>query len=495
MKTFEQFACKDEEFKRPVELANEKTSMSSPFARDKDVILYSNCFRRLAHKTQVYLTGRTTPELNEHSRTRLTHTLEVVSISKAITKSLGLNVDLAEAIAFGHDVGHAPFGHAGENQLSSFLNGKIPLPRIIRERFITRKLQKAENRGARDVGDFRHNYQGVRQLYFLIGYSPHYTGLNLTYQTLEGILKHTGLKSRTSTRLECKYPKDDNNDDVFDCLIRNTKVSSTVESVVVALADEIAQICHDLSDAVELEQLPLDEFYNLLPVQRAVDFCNNIKGKQIAYSKTHSSTINNAQISSALVEYFITNTHQAISAILEKANDSENRNDIVRRLPVKPQPENDFTELNKFKDMLVINNYNMNRMDNKGAYIIRRLTDAYLSDPRQLPDEVLKNYTNIKIKEYHKKGADGFLAWFAERAAVCGILPEFQITQEEQENLIKMITSDTHGNNFRKVKSELINSSVSYLALDGDYLRVIADYIATMTDVYAMKEVAELYSY
>jgi len=171
----------------------EKCSVRTDFQRDRDRIIYSKAFRRLKHKTQVFIS----PE-GDHYRTRLTHTLEVSQIARTIARSLRLNEDLTEAIALGHDLGHTPFGHAGE-----------------------RVLQEICSLG------FRHNEQSVRVVEKL---EKNGKGLNLTYEVLDGILCHTGEKR-----------------------------ADTLEGRIVRFADRIAYINHDIEDAIRGGVISQDE--------------------------------------------------------------------------------------------------------------------------------------------------------------------------------------------------------------------------------------------
>lgn len=202
------------------------------FHRDRDRILYSRSFRRMMHKTQVSFTG----EMNEHLRTRLTHTLEVSQIARSIARAVGVHEDLTEAIALGHDVGHTPFGHIGERTLSGFLSGE--------DEHIWVK-SKLDPIGSIKIG-FKHNYQSVRLLaerekgYFC------YSGLNLTIPVLEGILKHSKLKYRES-KYNVEYEGISDNPDFY----MQNSFASTIEGQLVSLADEIAQVCHDVEDAIE----------------------------------------------------------------------------------------------------------------------------------------------------------------------------------------------------------------------------------------------------
>ena len=132
----------------------------TPFQRDRDRIVHSTAFRRLAHKTQVFVYHE-----GDHFRTRLTHTIEVAQIARALARALGLDDDLAEAVALGHDLGHTPFGHTGEDALDECM---------------------------RDYGGFEHNSHGLRLVTELERRYADFDGLNLSQETLEGLVKHNG---------------------------------------------------------------------------------------------------------------------------------------------------------------------------------------------------------------------------------------------------------------------------------------------------------------
>ncbi|MGI6145537.1 MAG: deoxyguanosinetriphosphate triphosphohydrolase [Clostridia bacterium] len=179
------------------EVPEEPDIIRTCFMRDRDRIIHSKSFRRLKHKTQVYIS----PE-NDHYRTRLTHTLEVSQISRTVGKALGLNTDLIEAIALGHDVGHTPFSHTGEEVLNRLL-----------------------------PGGFRHNENSVRVLTHL-EQGKKGPGLNLCKETLAGILNHSGLEKEDSGY-------------------------NTLEGQVVRYADKIAYIQHDIDDSIRAGVLQL----------------------------------------------------------------------------------------------------------------------------------------------------------------------------------------------------------------------------------------------
>src|SRR4029453_9273259 len=174
------------------------------FQRDRARIIHSRAFRRLEYKTQVFLNGT-----GDHLRTRLTHSIEVASISRTIWPALGLNEDLAEAIALAHDLGHPPFGHSGEEMLAECM---------------------------RDHGGFDHNRQSLRVVELLEGPYPNFPGLNLTFEVREGLRKHEPVYDFPSPTPESyQFP--------------------SLEAQVADLADEITYYSHDLDDALDFEVL------------------------------------------------------------------------------------------------------------------------------------------------------------------------------------------------------------------------------------------------
>lgn len=194
LKTLSNFAALSKNTKgRRVE--EEKCSVRTDYQRDRDRISHSKAFRRLKRKTQVFIA----PE-GDHYRTRLTHTIEVSQISRTLARALRLNEDLTEAISLGHDLGHTPFGHTGENVLNEI-----------------------------HTGGFKHNVQSLRVVDFL-EQRKHVNGLNLTYEVRDGILNHTGKKDPI-----------------------------TLEGQIVKICDRIAYINHDIDDSVRANIITLDD--------------------------------------------------------------------------------------------------------------------------------------------------------------------------------------------------------------------------------------------
>jgi len=199
------------------------------YHRDRARIIHSRAFRRLDGKTQVFLNGR-----GDHFRTRLTHTMEVASVSRAIARALGANEDLAEAVALAHDLGQAPFGHSGEETLNRLMLGH---------------------------GGFEHNAQSLRIVEIIESKYLRFPGLNLTYEVLEGLRKHDRGFHRpaTATTAEETFP------------------SPALEAQIANLADEIAYSSHDLDDALDSglvreEQLGELEIWNRCAAEVKVQF-------------------------------------------------------------------------------------------------------------------------------------------------------------------------------------------------------------------------------
>jgi dGTPase len=201
----------------------------SEFERDRDRVIHSTAFRRLKDKTQVFLYDE-----GDHYRTRLTHTLEVVQIARAIARGLGLEEDLAEALALAHDLGHPPFGHAGERALDRAMTG---------------------------FGGFDHNAQSLRVVTELERRYPRFDGLNLTWETLEGLVKHNGPLTDGDGRPMGRYATAGLPFAIAEYAQRQDLWLATYggpEAQAAAIADDIAYDAHDLDDGLRAGLLSLD---------------------------------------------------------------------------------------------------------------------------------------------------------------------------------------------------------------------------------------------
>ncbi len=204
----------------------EESAFRSPFQRDRDRIIHASAFRRLKHKTQVFIEHE-----GDYFRTRLTHSIEVGQVARTIAKHLGLNPELTEAVALAHDLGHTPFGHTGEEAL---------------------------NRLMEPHGGFDHNAQAIRIVTRLERHYAEWDGLNLTWETLEGIAKHNGPVGEPVPYALAEY------DRVHDLELGT---HAAAEAQVAALSDDIAYNNHDLHDGLRAELFSTDELAEL-PVLR-----------------------------------------------------------------------------------------------------------------------------------------------------------------------------------------------------------------------------------
>jgi len=449
----------------------EPSKYRDEFKRDRDRVLYSKEFRRLSGKTQVFLSTA-----DDQIRTRLTHTLEVSQISRTIADYLELNSVLTEAISLGHDVGHTPFGHAGENSLRHIMNNCYSFDNF-------QKILHLKDKG------FKHNLQSLRvvcdleQLY-------NDPGLNLTNYTLWGILNHTKKtwgKCENRIGKECflifkkknccnpKGPYVDFYNSYLDKVkLYNGNEAWSFEGAVVKIADEIAQRHHDIEDAIHLEIITIDELLD--EIQRFYHFLFN-EEDNFLIDKMNENKDN--------IRLFIPYVSKFIVGFLSRVltdNSATNLNNfkvkhrIKRREDfIKIYPKLSYDEVEdmidfpadlkknerEFHDFLkqrILNSFEVQRMDGKGGFIIRQLFKAYLKNPRQLHDTTI-NY----IDRIFRKGKGPINTTLNKRD-----LGGFRKNIDKPD--------------FRKRKDFQI-------AL----LRGICDHIAGMTDDFALSEYKRLY--
>ena len=212
-------------FKSRGRIFKESTSQyRTPFQRDRDRIIHSASFRRLKHKTQVFVNTE-----GDHYRTRITHSIEVAQIARTIAKYLNLNDDLTETLSLAHDLGHTPFGHAGEHVLNECMN---------------------------DYGGFDHNLQTIRIVMFLENKYLKFKGLNLTIETLDGLLKHNGVIEDYSYIQKIIGLKNFKNK-------INFKRSPSLESQISAISDDIAYNNHDIQDGLKAKLFKLNDLIQI----------------------------------------------------------------------------------------------------------------------------------------------------------------------------------------------------------------------------------------
>ena len=201
-----------------------KNNLRNDFQRDRDRIIHSTAFRRLKHKTQVFVNTS-----GDHFRTRITHSLEVSQIARTLSKFFNLNEDLSETLSLAHDLGHTPFGHAGEEALNNCM---------------------------RNYGGFDHNIQTLRIITILENRYYDFKGLNLSFETLDGLIKHNG-----PVKDKKKFNKI-LGENFFKNKI-NFSSNSSLEAQIASISDDIAYNSHDLEDGLKANLFKLDDLLNI----------------------------------------------------------------------------------------------------------------------------------------------------------------------------------------------------------------------------------------
>jgi len=309
--------------------------LRTSFQRDRDRIIHSAAFRRLEYKTQVFI-----PHEKDHFRTRLTHTIEVAQIARTLARSLRLNEDLTEAVALVHDLGHTPFGHAGEDILDELLA---------------------------DRGGFNHNRQSLRVVDILEQRYPDHPGLNLTYEVREGIVKH-----ETSTPVDAPG---------FD-----SDQQPTLEAALVDIADEIAYNSHDIDDGLSAGIISFEDL-------RDSDFFKSLVGCVPSVGKDATGDYQRYALVRVLVDRMATDVINETSSRIERFGISDL--DSVRRSPEKvcAYSEGMATLVYQLKDFLRGRLYNHARlvtMSERARDILTTIFRAILHDPALMPQRFRK---------------------------------------------------------------------------------------------------------
>ncbi len=336
--TLARYAC-DPACSRGRRHAEKPAPTRTEYQRDRDRIVHSTAFRRLVYKTQVFLNHE-----GDLFRTRLTHSLEVAQLARSVARSLQLNEDLVEAIALAHDLGHTPFGHAGQDALNECMAGR---------------------------GGFEHNLQSLRVVDELEERYPRFNGLNLTFETREGILKHCSLAN--AGRLEAVEP-----DGVGRRFIDHTQPS--LEAQLCNLADEIAYNAHDIDDGVRsglvtLEQLSEVELFEQFRLETLREF-PALQGRRPLYESIR-------RMLSAQVYDLIDATRAALEAAAPAT-----ANEARAAGPLVTFSETMRARSGALKRFLLQNLYRHPRVvakTGRAQRVVRELFRVYLDDPAQMP--------------------------------------------------------------------------------------------------------------
>jgi len=328
-------------------VAEDPPGSRNEFQRDRDRIIHSTAFRRLEYKTQVFVNHE-----GDHFRTRLTHSLEVAQIARSIARVLRLNEDLTEAIALAHDLGHTPFGHAGQDALNECM---------------------------RAHGGFEHNLQSLRVVDVLEQRYAAFDGLNLCFETREGILKHCSVKQAEQLG------------EVGERFLRKQRPS--LEAQIANLADEIAYNNHDVDDGLRSGLLRLDQLRSIALFRRQLEAVQN-QFPALAERRLVHETIR--RMINALVNDLIGRSQ----ANIERARPATL--DEVRAAPqlidFSPQMHREQLELKQFLSTNLYRHYRVNRAAAKARRIVRELFHGFSEEPRLLPPEFQEQYERDAVR-------------------------------------------------------------------------------------------------
>lgn len=340
----------------------------SDFQRDRDRIVHSTAFRRLVYKTQVFLNHE-----GDLFRTRLTHSLEVAQLGRSIARTLRLNEDLVEAIALAHDLGHTPFGHAGQDALNNCL-----------------KTHNPESAG------FEHNLQSLRVVDSLEERYPAYNGLNLTFETREGILKHCS--RRNARHIEAREPGGVAHRFVVQDSSGPRWQQPSLEAQLANLADEIAYNAHDIDDGVRSGLLGMDQLEDVAlfsQYRRETELANpGLQGRRLLFETIRRML--SAQV------------YNVIDATLRAVQKAAPANvDAVREHPPLVCFDEEMASRSaSLKRFLLQNLYRHPQVvetTQAAKQVVRDLFEAYMADPAQMPQAHIDRFDGIDMP--HAAGA------------------------------------------------------------------------------------------
>lgn len=309
----------------------------SEYQRDRDRIIHSTAFRRLEYKTQVFVNHE-----GDLFRTRLTHSIEVAQMSRTIARAMSLNEDLSEAIALAHDLGHTPFGHTGQDSLNACM---------------------------KNYGGFEHNLQSLRVVDELEEKYAQFNGLNLTFESREGILKHCSIKNAAELG------------DVGERFLNKTQPG--IEAQMVNLADAIAYNSHDVDDGlraglISIEQLREVSLFKSLFEDVVSDY-PDLADKRVIYEIVRRMI--DIQIKDLIAASF-----EKIQAVNPDNIDAV-RNHDDSLITFSTEMWEMHRELKRFLRENLYNHYRVHRMSHKAGKVISELFDAFMNDTRLMPPE------------------------------------------------------------------------------------------------------------
>ncbi len=324
------------------------SDLREPFERDRDRVLHSTAFRKLKDKTQVFMF-----EKGDYYRNRLTHTLEVVQLARSLSRRLGLNEDLSETIALCHDLGHSPFGHAGEEVIVKFLDN-----------------------------NFNHNIQSFRQVTILESKYINYSGLNLSWETLDGIIKHNG------PVLNPNYDYNLSKEFSF-----NLSLNPSLEAQVASLCDDIAYIAHDFDDAIRS---------NAISVQQLKEFKSIYEFSSYEFKEFDNLDMFRNNLTRFLINYLILDIFEQTKQNIIDSNIIYPDEVVMHKYFLVSFSDKSKILVEELKKFLLNNFYNSKKVQ-KGKFeaqkIVKFLIDFLKKDHSELPESWKSKITNQDIKK------------------------------------------------------------------------------------------------
>ena len=344
-------------------------SIRSPYQRDRDRIIHSSSFRRLKHKTQVFVNTE-----GDHYRTRLTHSMEVSQIARTLARSLSLNEDLSETLSLAHDLGHTPFGHAGEEILSQCMS---------------------------NYGGFDHNIQTLRIVTSLENKYYKFYGLNLTIETLDGLIKHNGPVKNIVPYKKILKKNLFNNKITFNAF-------PSLEAQVAAISDDIAYNNHDLEDGLRAGLFTIKKI-------SSISYLSGLINKHVKNIKKFRREIIINQIVRDLINLMVVDVINTTNKNLEKIN-PQSINDIYKQDTMIVDFSDKMKKIDKrIKYFLKHNMYNHKKVivnTNRGKRIIKDLFKYISKNPRKhISNELFKN-------ELKERVIADFIAGMTDRYAI-----------------------------------------------------------------------------
>ncbi len=348
-------------------LINEPNSpYRSPFQRDRDRIIHSAAFRRLKHKTQVFVNTE-----GDHYRTRITHSIEVAQIARTVSRYLNLNDDLTETLSLAHDLGHTPFGHAGEESLNECMTNH---------------------------GGFDHNLQTLRIIMFIENKYVKFKGLNLTLETLDGLLKHNG-----------PYYDDTNVENLIGLKNLKNKIDlksyPSLEAQIASISDDIAYNNHDIQDGFNANLFKINEI-------KEINFFNEILKRYSSKLKKSNSRILIYQMVRDSINLMVKDLIKN-SLINFKFNKINKLNDVYKSenklICFSKNYENIVNEIRDFLNTKMYKNNKVLKKNNEGKKIIEKLFKIISRNPRKfLTFSTIKHNKYRSIADYISGMTDRF---------------------------------------------------------------------------------------